>query len=145
MDAKSLPNKALAPRPLSPHIGIYRWKLHMAISILHRITGCALAISAPIIAVWLWAAAYDAQMLATITDCFKTLLGQLVLFGWSFAFYLHMGNGIRHLFWDSGRGFALGTVTKSGLAVIVFALVMTASTWIWAYSRLSELQGGVAL
>lgn len=141
MDTKT----ASHPRPLSPHLGIYRWKLHMALSILHRATGVGMALSAPVLALWLWAAAYSPECFDGLTAFFKSLLGQLLLFGWSFAFFYHLGNGIRHLFWDTGRGFELKTVTKSGIVVIVFALVMTAATWLCAYARLGDLHGGVAL
>ncbi len=148
MDAKSssLPSKVSAhPRPLSPHLGIYRWQLHMAMSILHRMTGVGLALSSPVLAAWLWSVAYSPEMFECITTCLKSLPGQLALFAWTFAFYYHLANGIRHLIWDTGRGYALDTVTRTGIIVIVSALILTAATWICVYTRLSDLHGGIAL
>ena len=141
MDTKPISH----PRPLSPHLGVYRWKLHMAMSIFHRATGVGLAISTPVLALWLWSVAYSPEWFTCIVDMFKSVLGQLVLVAWTFAFFYHLGNGIRHLFWDTGRGFALETVTKSGVSVFIFAFIFTAATWGCILMRLNELQGGVAL
>ncbi len=126
-DAKTAP----APRPLSPHLGIYRWKLHMLLSIVHRATGAALAFSSPVLVAWLWSAAYSPECFAQLTHFLKTGFGMLCLVGWSFAFYLHLANGIRHLFWDIGKGFEIHTVTKTGMAVVLAAILATAATWVY--------------
>jgi succinate dehydrogenase / fumarate reductase cytochrome b subunit len=121
-------------RPLSPHLGVYKWELHMVLSILHRATGMALALSSPVLVAWLWAAAYSPDCFADISAFFKTPIGLILLIGWSFAFYLHLANGVRHLFWDIGKGFEIHTVTKTGVAVVAFALIMTAVTWFFVFS-----------
>jgi succinate dehydrogenase / fumarate reductase cytochrome b subunit len=136
MDSKTVSH----PRPLSPHLGIYRFKLHMAMSIFHRITGCALAFSTPVLVAWIWSLAYSPEWFVCISDFLKTIIGQLMLIGWTFAFFYHLGNGVRHLFWDTGRGFQLETVTKSGVSVILFAVIFTAVTWGCLYYRMAGVQ-----
>ena len=116
-------------RPLSPHVGIYRWQITNTLSILHRITGFGLALGLVPFALWLWGAAYDAELFTCMMDCFGSILGKVALFGWTLAFYYHLGNGIRHLNWDIGNGFKLDEVTASGWLVVVFALSLTVFTW----------------
>lgn len=123
-------------RPLSPHVGIYRWQITNTLSILHRITGVALSAGTAVLAAWLWAAAYDGAYFDAWQDFFISPIGVLMLMGWVFCFFYHLANGIRHLFWDIGRGFALQTVTKSGLLVVAFALIAT------LFVALSVLQQG---
>lgn len=124
-------------RPLSPHVGIYRWQITNTLSILHRLTGVALSLGSGLIVAWLWAAAYDGAYFDFWQDFFASNIGTFMLIGWSFCFFYHLANGIRHLFWDIGRGFALGTVTKSGIAVVIFATLGT--FWLW----LSIFDGGL--
>lgn len=116
-------------RPLSPHVGIYRWQITNGLSILHRASGFALSFGLILFAAWLWAAAYSPECYADIQELASTLLGKLFLFGWTVAFYYHLGNGLRHLNWDMGNGFDLDDVTRSGIVVIVFTLSMTVLTW----------------
>jgi len=119
-------------RPLSPHLGIYRWQISMVLSILHRITGLALFAGTALMMIWLWSAAYAPAFYVTLHSYLASPLGKLCLFGWTLAFYYHLGNGIRHLFWDIGKGFSLPAMTRSGWAVIIFTLLMTAATWGYA-------------
>jgi succinate dehydrogenase / fumarate reductase, cytochrome b subunit len=116
-------------RPLSPHIGIYRKQISSVMSILHRISGVALFLGTALMVVWLWTAAYAPNYYGTLHECMTSVLGQLCLLGWTAAFYYHLGNGIRHLFWDMGKGFAIPVMHKTGWAVLLFACAMTALTW----------------
>lgn len=116
-------------RPLSPHLQIYKWHLTMMVSILHRITGVALAVGTVLLVGWLWAAAYDAEWFAAIHNFFAGWLGKLILFGWSLAFYFHLCNGIRHLFWDMGKGFEIHTAERSAWAVFIAGALLTLLTW----------------
>lgn len=116
-------------RPLSPHLGIYRWLISNTLSILHRLTGFALAIGLVPLVLWLWGAAYAPELFDALRSLFGSIIGKLMLFGWTLAFYYHLGNGIRHLNWDLGRGFSLDTMLASGRIVIAFALSMTVLTW----------------
>lgn len=116
-------------RPLSPHLGIYRWQISNTLSILHRLTGIALTLGLIPFALWLYGAAYEQQLFDWVMGLFNTVLGKLALFGWSVAFYYHLANGIRHLNWDIGRGFELKEMTASGWTVVVFTALMTILTW----------------
>jgi len=116
-------------RPLSPHLGIYRWQITNTLSILHRLTGVALTIGLAPLALWLWSAAYSPEWFACLSDMAGSIIGKLFLFGWTLAFYYHLANGMRHLNWDIGKGFALDEVLASGRVVVVFALAMTVFTW----------------
>lgn len=118
-----------APRPLSPHLSVYRFHLSMALSILHRITGVALVGVLILIVLWLYAAAYDTLLFSDITSCLKSTLGKVALAGFTVIFYLKFALGLRHLLWDTGRGFALSNVDKTAYAAIVFTLLMSALTW----------------
>src|SRR5688500_2907199 len=92
-------------RPLSPHLQIYRWQITMVMSILHRITGVALAVGTLLLIWWLVAAAAGPDAFATAQDFLGSILGRLLLLGWSWALFYHLCNGIRHLAWDAGWGF----------------------------------------
>lgn len=118
------------PRPTSPHATIYRWQITNTMSILHRLTGLGLVAGAVVMVVWLWAASYSPHgVYSDLYAMLVTPLGHVALMGWTLAFFYHFGNGIRHLFWDIGKGFALPHVTLSGIAVALFTVAMTGLTW----------------
>lgn len=121
---------ARSNRPLSPHIQVYRWQWTMALSILHRITGVALGVGSLLLVYWLTAAATGPEAYARAQGFVGSWLGLLLLFGFSLALFYHLANGIRHLFWDTGRGFELKTAYASGLAVLVAAVVLTGLAWV---------------
>ncbi len=120
-------------RPLSPHISIYRWPITMTMSILHRATGVALSVGFIVLAGWLFDAAMGAETYAAMLSYLDTMIGKLLLMGWSFAFFFHLLNGVRHLIWDSGRGFEKATANASAWFVLLLAIVLTALFW-WASS-----------
>lgn len=120
---------ATQPRPLSPHLQIYKPQLTSAMSILHRITGVINAFGLLLLAAWLLALAGDPGHYADFTACLAGLPGQLALFVFSASLVYHLLNGIRHLFWDMGWGFAIDQVYRSGYAVITFALLLTGLLW----------------
>lgn len=123
-------------RPLSPHVGIYRWQISNTLSILHRITGFGLSFGLIVFALWLWGAAYNEQLYLDIMDLASSIVGKLFLFGWTVAFYYHFANGLRHLNWDMGRGFKLDEMVASGWVVIAFTLSMTVLTWVVVLKKL---------
>lgn len=123
-------------RPLSPHLTIYRPQITSVLSITHRITGIGLTIGILPLTLWLYAIAYDASLFESLQHFFTGFIGRLLLIGWTLAFYYHLGNGLRHLNWDIGRGFALPDVTASGQLVLVFTVAMTVFTWAIIFSRL---------
>jgi succinate dehydrogenase / fumarate reductase cytochrome b subunit len=121
-------------RPLSPHIQVYRPQITSVLSILHRITGVALTFGTLFLTWWLVSAAYGPEAFDTSQAFLGSWFGQLMLWGFTFSLFFHLGNGIRHLAWDFGWGFELPDVRKSGLAVVAFAAVLTLITLIAAYA-----------
>ena len=121
-------------RPLSPHLQVYRFQWTMALSILHRITGVALAVGTLLLVWWLVAAASGPEAFATVQGFISSILGRLLLFGWTLALFYHLCNGIRHLFWDAGYGFELDVAYRSGLAVLGASVALTLISWILGYS-----------
>lgn len=119
----------MAGNPLSPHVQIYRPQLTSGMSIMHRITGVALSVGTLVLLYWLVAAAQGMEAYEAAQHCIGSLPIQLLLVGWSFAFYYHLCNGVRHLLWDSGWGFDLGTAYKTGYAVLGASLLLTMLTW----------------
>ena len=118
-------------RPLSPHLSIYRWPITMTLSILHRATGVAMSLGLVVLAYWLWTVSSGSADYARFNELTSTLVGQLLLIGWSFAFFYHFANGVRHLVWDTGRGFEKHQANASAWFVLLLSIGMTAVYWIW--------------
>jgi len=116
-------------RPLSPHLQIYRPQLTSVLSITHRATGVALSLGTMVLLYWLQAVARGPETYAAAQEFLGCWLVQLVLAGWTWAFFYHLCNGIRHLFWDAGKGFELPQVYASGYTVLAAATTLTALTW----------------
>jgi len=125
------------PRPLSPHLQVYRWQLTSVMSILHRATGVALGLGTILLVWWLVAAAQGPEAYAGVQRFLGSWIGLLLLFGWSVALYYHLFNGLRHLWWDTGRGLDLPTVYTGGWTVLIATALLTAITWIVGLSRWS--------
>ncbi len=121
-------------RPLSPHLQIYRPQLTSVLSILHRLTGVALALGTGLLVWWLAAAAAGPEAFAGANGFLGSVLGRLLLLGWSFALFYHLCNGIRHLFWDAGFGYEIATLNRSGWLVLVASLALTVIAWLAAYA-----------
>jgi succinate dehydrogenase / fumarate reductase cytochrome b subunit len=117
-------------RPLSPHLSIYRRQLSMMMSIVHRITGCGLAVGAVLAVWWFMAAARGPERFAFVDGLLTSWLGGLVLIVCLVALWYHFFNGIRHLVWDTGAAFELDKVRTSGLMVLAATAVMTVITLI---------------
>lgn len=126
------------PRPLSPHLQIYRWQISNSLSILHRLTGAALALGLIAFSYWLVSLAAGADRYRVAHRAFASPLGLLFLAGWSFAFFYHLFNGVRHLFWDAGWGFERRARHLSGWFAVVGALLSTVALWalLWRQGRL---------
>ncbi len=122
-------HKPMTERPLSPHLQIYRWTLTMAMSILHRAAGVALAIGTLMIVWMLLAAASGEAAFAQFQTCISSLIGQVMLFGWTVALFYHMGNGVRHFFWDIGKGYEIKTAYVSGCIVLAMTALLTGIVW----------------
>jgi len=117
-------------RPLSPNVQIYRPQLTSVLSILNRITGILLSASAVALVVWLVAAAGGPRTYAPVQAAISSWMGRIVLFGATFAFFLHLCGGIRHLVWDTVHGFELRSIYISGWVVVAASVVLTFAAWI---------------
>ncbi|OZB59156.1 MAG: succinate dehydrogenase, cytochrome b556 subunit [Lysobacterales bacterium 14-68-21] len=117
------------PRPLSPHLQIYKWQVQMLTSILHRATGVVLAVGTLIILWGLLALAGGSEAYARFAACIGSSLGLLVMFGWTWAFAYHLCNGIRHLVQDAGAGYAIAQFVRSSWLSIIGSLVITLLVW----------------
>jgi succinate dehydrogenase / fumarate reductase cytochrome b subunit len=112
-------------RPLSPHVGIYRWQIGNTLSILHRLTGIALALGIVALSYWLISLAGGDAAYGSANRVLWSPLGILFLVGWTFSFLYHLLNGVRHLFWDAGYGFERTQRHLSGWIAVVGALALT--------------------
>ena len=120
---------ALKPRPLSPHLQVWKWTLTMALSILHRASGVALSLGTLMI-VWMLVAAASGQ---ENYECFRSfassIIGQFLLFGWTGAVYFHMCSGIRHLLMDAGYLMTIPQAEKAGKVIFIVSIALTLATW----------------
>lgn len=118
-------------RPLSPHLSIYRWPITMTVSILHRVTGVLMSGGLIVFAWWLTSIALGTARFASFMAVMSSLPGRLFLVAVSFAFFLHLANGVRHLVWDFGHGFEKRQADASAWFVLVLAAVLTTAFWLY--------------
>ena len=126
-------------RPLSPHLQIYRLPLSAIISITHRITGVGLAFGALLLVAWLAAAAAGPAWFATASAVLGSIPGRVILFGFTWALFFHLANGIRHLFWDVGIGFDLEDARVSGYVVIGVSLLLAVAAFGLGCAKVASL------
>jgi len=126
-------------RPLSPHLTIWKWGPHMAVSILHRITGAGLALVGGAVFVWwLYAAAQGVESYAYFAGWATWKWALIVWIGLSWAFFQHLLSGLRHFVMDVGAGYALPVNKFWAWATIILALLLTALLWAYIlYWRLA--------
>jgi succinate dehydrogenase / fumarate reductase cytochrome b subunit len=117
------------PRPLSPHLQIYSPMLTMMMSIAHRITGAALYFGMLLLAWWLIAAASGPNAYANVEWFMGSLIGRLILFGYTWALLHHALGGIRHLIWDTGRGLQPAERELLAKATLIGSIVLTLIVW----------------
>lgn len=116
-------------RPLSPHLSIYRWPITMTMSILHRATGLALSVGFVVFVAWLFDAASGAASYSVFLSYSDSIFGKALFIGWSFAFFFHLSNGVRHLVWDAGFGFEKYQANASAWFVLILAVILTMLFW----------------
>jgi succinate dehydrogenase / fumarate reductase cytochrome b subunit len=121
------------PRPLSPHLSIYRLMLTMMMSIMHRITGAALYVGTLLLAWWLIAAASGPNAYANAQWFMGSIIGRLILFGYTWALIHHMLGGIRHLIWDTIHGLEPTEREMLSLATLVGSVAFTLILWTIGY------------
>lgn len=125
-------------RPLSPHMSVYRPQLTSVLSIVHRGTGIVLSLSVLLLVLWIAALSSGPASFARAQTLTGNTFVQLIMLGGMFSFFYHLCNGVRHLFWDMGKGLTIESTYRSGWAVVIASLVLSAS--VFAYAML----GGVA-
>lgn len=134
-------DSAKAPeRPLSPHLLHYHWPLPMVMSLLHRMTGMGLYFGTLLMAWWLIAAASGPNAYATVGAVTNSIFGRLVLVGYTWALIHHMLGGIRHLIWDTGRGFSPSEREWLSVATGVGSIGLTALLWVVGYLSIGGAQ-----
>jgi succinate dehydrogenase / fumarate reductase cytochrome b subunit len=118
-----------ANRPLSPHLQVWKWTLTMALSILHRASGIALSIGL-LMLVWMLVAAASGE---ESYECFRSftqsIVGQILLFGWTGAVYYHLCSGIRHLLMDAGYLLTIPQAERAGKIILIVSIALTLATW----------------
>jgi succinate dehydrogenase / fumarate reductase cytochrome b subunit len=130
--AQAQGGNAARPRPISPHLQIYSPLINMVMSILHRITGAANYAGSLLLAIWLISAGMGPEAFAQVNAFFGSVIGRLILVVYTWSLMHHMMGGIRHLIWDTGRGFDLKTADFLCWATIVLSVVLTALIWLVA-------------
>jgi succinate dehydrogenase / fumarate reductase, cytochrome b subunit len=116
----------MAERPLSPHITVYRWAYTMTLSILHRVTGVALAVTLLGLVVWLVGASIGADAYAALLPLLISLPSKMLIALAVAALIFHFCNGLRHLAWDLGWGFERADARRSAALVVVATLIAAA-------------------
>lgn len=120
---------ASASRPMSPHLQIYRPTINMIMSIVHRLTGVALYVGTLLGAWILAAAATGPEYFEYVRSILGSTLGQVVLFGYTWALFHHLLGGVRHFIWDTGAGYDLSTIDRLSWGTLVLSVLMTLAVW----------------
>ena len=123
---------SIRPRPLSPHLQVYRWQITSVLSILHRGTGLFLVLGTVMIALWVVTLVLGQTIFASYQTWLGSLLGKVLLVGWSFSLFYHSANGIRHLLWDAGWGYEIEWVYITGWIVVSISVILTVLLWLSA-------------
>lgn len=131
-------------RPISPHLSIYKMQLTSVLSILHRITGAYLYLGLAIFTWIVFLAVYSPYIITEISDfiygnIFIKGLFKIMILSWTFSLFYHQLNGIRHLFWDIGKGFELETTYLSGKIVVALSILLTIICWFIVCSYTSPI------
>ena len=117
--------------PLSPHLQIYRWHISSLLSITHRISGVINLFSLILIFFWLLVLSFGESNYEFFLLMINSFIGKFILIGFTWSMIFHLLSGIRHLVWDLGYGFEIKTANISGVAVIIFSLILTVLFWLF--------------
>jgi len=125
--------KVSPTRPLSPHLEIYRFTITMMMSIAHRITGVGLYIGVILLAWFLIALSTDASSFAVFSGFIHSILGRLILFGFTWALFHHLLGGVRPLIWDAGYGLEAPVREQLSWGTLIGGFALTLIVWIIGY------------
>ena len=120
----------MTPRPLSPHLQVYRWTWTMAMSVFHRVTGTGLYMGIALFAIWLVALAAGPRAFDAVHWFFGSPLGLLILFVYTWVLLHHMLGGVRHLVWDFGRGMEPGERMNMARFTLIGSITLTIVIWV---------------
>jgi len=132
-------SKHAAGRPLSPHLGVWRWSPTMASSILHRVSGVGNSLGLLVLAWWFVALASGPEAYATFVAAASSAMGRFILFGFTVSLCFHFLNGIRHIVWDTGHGFDVSKSAAWSWFNFVGAIVLALIIWVLGYANLGAL------
>jgi len=116
-------------RPLSPHMGIYKWQVQMVTSIVHRATGIALSVGTLLVLWGVYSLAHGEDSFNQFKTCLASPIGLVLLIGWTWALFFHLCNGIRHLIQDGGMGYSIAQFVRSSWAAIIGSVLLTIIVW----------------
>jgi succinate dehydrogenase / fumarate reductase cytochrome b subunit len=126
----------MANRPLSPHLSIWKWGPHMAVSILHRVTGGGMAVVGLFVLLWwLGALASGPDYYASFAEWLGSPFGLVILIGLTWAFFNHAASGLRHFVLDTGAGYDLDTNRNFSWVSMAAGVVLTAAVWAYILLR----------
>jgi succinate dehydrogenase / fumarate reductase cytochrome b subunit len=121
---------SIRPRPLSPHLQVYRLQVTSVLSFLHRGTGLFLVLGTLMIAFWVITLALGQNIFAIYQAWLESVMGKMLLVFWSFSLFYHLANGIRHLLWDIGWGYDIDRVYVTGWIVVSTSVILTVLLWL---------------
>jgi succinate dehydrogenase / fumarate reductase cytochrome b subunit len=121
-------------RPLSPHLSVYRWTTTMTMSIAHRITGGALYLGTILLAWYLIALSMDESAFGVVSGFLNSIIGQIILFGFTWALIHHALGGVRHAIWDTGYGMEKPTRDQLAWATLIGSVALTIVVWVIGYA-----------
>ncbi len=121
-------------RPLSPHLQIYRPMLTMMMSIVHRITGIALYVGTLLLAWYLIALTSGPESFETVAWFLDSIIGKLILLGFTWALFHHLLGGVRHFVWDAGYGMDHPEREWLAQGTLIGGLVLTLLAWVLAFA-----------
>ena len=120
---------SIRPRPLSPHLQVYRPQLTSVLSILHRGTGLFFVLGTLMVSFWVIALALGHNIFVSYQTWLGSLVGKVLLVFWSFSLFYHWANGIRHLLWDIGWGYDIDRVYMTGWIVVSVSVILPGLLW----------------
>ena len=116
-------------RPLSPHLSIHKKVLTAVFSIFHRLTGIFLTLGSILLVLWFLSVSIGENFYNYFQIISSNFIFKVILFFWTLAFFYHLFNGIRYLFWSFSLGMELKTVYLSGYIISFLTIIATIIVW----------------